>query len=90
MKKTFLIFLAIISLGCSSSDDNEEKNCNERVFGTSRTCNPEPNCVFKVKHGPVTGDTWTENEEVDEQTYNYYDDLYQKSIENESDVCWEE
>lgn len=86
MRRLFLLIVLVGFLSCSSDDDNN--NCNERVFGTSRTCNPAPNCVFKIKHGPSSGGTWTENEEVDEETYNHYNDLYENSIEKETDVCW--
>ncbi|MFS4484365.1 lipocalin family protein [Hyunsoonleella sp. 2307UL5-6] len=33
MKKTFLFFLAIISLGCSSSDDNSNTENNSDILG---------------------------------------------------------
>lgn len=82
----YFTIITLFILSCSGSEN--DNNCSDFVFGTGKTCNPEPNCIFKVTHGQDENNTQTET--VDETTYNYYKELYDQSSQSQQKVCWKE
>lgn len=85
MKKMKLFYGILIGTmifsACSSDDDNNE-NCNNEVWGLSKSCTPE--CVYFVEYGPDENNTTTI--ETNEATF----DFYKLIVEDDNELdCWE-
>ena len=86
--KILSILILCFILSCSSNDDKDD-NCDYVVTGLGKLCNPAPNCEYEI-----TITDYNENDSqvitVSESVYNKYSELYELSIEDETDVCWKE